>query len=102
MNPAFDRLHKIRPIVSILQEKFETSNYPGKEILIDKSMIPFKGRLKFKQRMPWKPVKVGIKMLVLSKSQSGYCHKFQVYLGKEDNEADGGELGKTGLWFFDI
>ena len=49
-------------------------------------MIPFKGRLKFKQQMPLKAVKVGIKMFVLSESQSGYCHKFQVCLGKDDDE----------------
>ena len=96
-DPAFDRLHKIRQVVSMLQEKFETLYYPRKEISIDGSMIPFKERLKFKQRMPLKPVKVGIKMFALSESQSGYCHKFQVYLSKDDDEADGGELGKTGL-----
>ena len=42
-DPAFNRLHKIRPVVYILQKKFETLHYPCKEILIDESMIPFKG-----------------------------------------------------------
>ena len=51
--------------------------------------------------MPLKPVKVGIKMF-LSKSQSGYCHKFEVYLSKDDDEADGGELGKLVVWLFDF
>ena len=61
-------------------------------------MIPFKGRLKFKQRMPLKQVKVGIKMFVVSEAQTGYCHKFQIYLGKkgEDN-GNKVDLGKTGL-----
>ena len=36
-------------------------------------------------------------MFVLPESQSGYCRKFQVYLGKDDDEVDCGELGKTGL-----
>ena len=54
--------------------------------------------LKFKQRMPLKPVKIGIKMLLLPESQSGYCHKFQVHLGREgDDEANSVEFGKTGL-----
>ena len=34
---AFDRLHKIRPVVSILQEKFETLNYPRKEYQLMKT-----------------------------------------------------------------
>ena len=38
-----DILHKIRPVVSILREKFETLYYPRKEIYIDENMIPFKG-----------------------------------------------------------
>ena len=48
--------------------------------------------------MPLKPVKVGIKMFVLSESQSRYYQKFQVYRCKEgDDEADGGELLKLVL-----
>ena len=64
-----------------------------------RSMIPFEGRLKFKQRMPLKPVKVGIKMFVVSEAQTGYCHKFPIYLGKE-GEDNGNErdLGKTALF----
>ena len=33
-DPALDRLHKIRPVVSILQEQFETLYYPHKEISV--------------------------------------------------------------------
>ena len=96
-DPTHDRLHKIRPVVTYLQEKFETLYYPTKEIALDESMIPFKGRLKFKQRMPLKPVKNGIKVFVLSESSSGYCYKFEIYLGKDgDEREDAGDLGKTG------
>ena len=43
-NSAFGRRQKIRPVVSILQEKFGTLYYPCKEIIsIDENMIPFKG-----------------------------------------------------------
>ena len=36
-----------------------------REILVDEAMIPFKGRLKIKVRMPDKPVKYGIKFFEL-------------------------------------
>ena len=101
-DPTQDRLHKIRPVVMYLQEKFETLYYPKEEIVLGESMIPFKGRLKFKHsstsRMPLKPVKNGIKVFVLSESSSGYCYKFEIYLGKDgDEQEDAGDLGKTKL-----
>ena len=96
-NPTHNHLHRIRPVVTYLQEKFETLYYPMKEIALNESMIPFKGRLKFKQRMPLKPVNNEIKVFVLSESSSGYCYKFEIYLGKDGNEReDVGDLGKTG------
>ena len=99
-DPTQDRLHKIRPVVMYLQEKFETLYYPKEEIVLDESMILFKGRLKFKHsstsRMPLKPVKNGIKVFVLSESSSGYCYKFEIYLGKDgDEQEDAGDLVKT-------
>ena len=96
-NPDYDRLHKIRPLVSNLQEKFESVYYPCRKISLDESMITFKGWIKFKQRMPLKPVKIGIEMFV-SEAQTGYCHKFQIYLGKEgEDNGNEGDLGKMGL-----
>ena len=49
---------------------------------IDEAMIPFKGRLKFKQYMKDKPTKWGIKVFVLADSQTGYVKRLQVYTGK--------------------
>ena len=42
-DPALDRLNRIRPVISILQEKLETLYYPHKEISVGENMIPFKG-----------------------------------------------------------
>lgn len=41
-------------------------------ISVNKGMVPFKGRLKIKVRMPHKPVKYGIKFM-LCDSVNGYC-----------------------------
>jgi len=57
-------------------------------------MVPFKGRLKIKVRMPDKPVKYGIKLFMLCDSTNGYCKKFDVYVGSDERNA--GNLGKTG------
>ena len=44
-----DRLFKIRDIMNMLKEKFNTVYYPPKHITVDESLILFKRRLLFKQ-----------------------------------------------------
>ena len=55
-------------------------------------MIPFKGRLGFKQYMKDKPTKWGIKAFTLSDATNGYVYRLQVYTGKnlESGSADVG------------
>ena len=45
-------------------------------------MIGFTGRLSFRQYMPAKPIKRGIKCWMLCDSISGYLSNFEVYLGR--------------------
>ncbi|KAL2091670.1 hypothetical protein ACEWY4_013933 [Coilia grayii] len=52
-------------------------------------MIKFDGRLQWKQYMPKKPVKWGIKIWCLCDSLTGYCLAFNVYTGKDDVEGKG-------------
>ena len=49
---------------------------------IDEAMIPYKGRLRFKQYMKDKPTKWGTKVFVLADSPTGYVKRLQVYTGK--------------------
>ena len=46
--PNFDQLYKVKPIISHLQERFETCFHLSKNILIDESMIKYKGRSSLK------------------------------------------------------
>ena len=55
-------------------------------------MIPFKGRLAFKQKMKDKPTKLGIKVFVLADATNGYVQRLQVYAGK-NSELSTHELG---------
>ncbi len=50
---------------------------------IDEAMIPFKGRLRFKQYMKDKPMKWGIKVFALADAPTGYVKRLQVYTGKD-------------------
>ena len=49
---------------------------------VDESMIRFKGRMAFRQYMPAKPIKWGVKIWVLAETSTGYLSKFQVYTGR--------------------
>ena len=57
-------------------------------------IIPFKGRLAIKVRMPNKPVKSGVKCFDLCDAKSGCSKNVIIYAGKDDRAA--GNLGKTG------
>lgn len=56
-------------------------------------MIAYKGRLSFKQYLPAKPTKLGIKIWERALPQNGYCHEFQIYTGKVDGGATEEGLG---------
>lgn len=84
--PGFDRLYKIRPIFNSILGNCQTKFKPTKNLSVDEGMIGFKGRLSFRQYMPAKPTKYGIKVWMAADSSHGYVLNFDVYLGKE---ADG-------------
>ena len=50
---------------------------------IDEAMIPYKGRLGFKQYIKNKPTKWGIKVFVLADVTVCYVKRLQIYSGKE-------------------
>jgi len=49
-----DRLHKIRRILELLVNNFQMAKQPPENVVIDETMVPFRGRLKFKQYIPGK------------------------------------------------
>ena len=60
-----DQLYKIRPIINHLCTRFGESLVPYQNLCIDESLILFKGRLSFKQYIPSKRSRFGIKLFIL-------------------------------------
>lgn len=60
-NENIDRLHKIRKILTLMVATVKSTVEPGKEVVIDESMVPWRGRLIFRQYIPNKTHKYGIK-----------------------------------------
>lgn len=83
-----DKLAKFRPFLNLLNKSCQQSWVLASKVSIDEGLVAFQGRLAFKQYMPDKPEKWGIKLWKLCDS-SGFMYKCDVYTGaSEDTEMD--------------
>ena len=71
-----------------LLTKFQKAKTPGEHIVIDETMIPFRGRLHFRQYIPGKSHKYGVKIFKLC-DRVGYTYNMRIYAGKDDDHAIG-------------
>ncbi|XP_071210173.1 piggyBac transposable element-derived protein 4-like, partial [Salvelinus alpinus] len=76
------KLAAIREVWEKWVERLPYLYNPGPEVTVDEQLVPFKGRCPFRQYMPSKPAKYGIKIWVPCDAQSSYAWKIQVYTGK--------------------
>lgn len=58
-----NKLYKLGTVLDYLNEKFQSLYVPGENMCIDESMMPWRGRLSFRQYIPSKRHKYGIKFL---------------------------------------
>jgi len=73
-------LAKIWTIYEGLQTNFKKYWYPYRNMTVDEGMIPFLGRVIFRQYVPRKPSSTGIKYWILV-DERGYLWLFKVYTG---------------------
>ncbi|KAK5973733.1 PiggyBac transposable element-derived protein 4 [Trichostrongylus colubriformis] len=83
-----NRLYKIQPVLDLLNGSFQKMYKPPRELCIDESMVPFRGRVVFKQFNKSKRYKYGIKLFKLC-SKGGYTRKVKVYAGKDVTRVGG-------------
>lgn len=81
-NPS-DKLYKLRPIIDHLSKKF-VSIPMDENLSIDEQICATKARHHLKQYLPLKPHKWGYKLYILC-SASGFCYKFEIYTGTEND-----------------
>ncbi|XP_026175349.1 piggyBac transposable element-derived protein 4-like [Mastacembelus armatus] len=78
-----DKLAAIREVWSKWSERLPALYNPGPAVTVDERMVPFKGRCSFRQYMPNKPAKYGLKLWVACDAKSSYAWRMQAYTGKE-------------------
>jgi hypothetical protein len=78
-----DKLKKIRPITSHFSEKFSNLYFPAQDIVLDETLMKFRGRLSFVQCNRSKRYRFVIKIYKICESNTGYCHSFKIYIGDD-------------------
>lgn len=77
-----DLLRKVRALDTLLEQTFPEAYTPGKNITVDEGLVKFNGRLSYKQFLPMKSDKFGIKVWLFADADTYYVPRFEVYLGK--------------------
>ena len=91
-----DRLHKIVPILNNFVQKSQECFHPYQNLCLDESLLLYKGRLSFKQYIPSKRNKFGVKSYMICDCKSGFVLDMIVYAGKGTLKTIDKRLGISG------
>ena len=81
-----DKLFKVNYLTDYLMEQWQKYYYPGKDLCIDETVIPFNGRLSFKIFLKNKPTRYGILMYGLADSDTAYITRVKIYGGRQEHD----------------
>ncbi|KAJ8938675.1 hypothetical protein NQ314_011376 [Rhamnusium bicolor] len=92
-----DHIFKIRSIIDYFRETFRNSMYPFENIVIDESLMLFKGQLSHRQYIPSKRHRFEIKFFKIVDCETGYILDFLIYTGASTEIKEySNTLGKSG------
>ncbi|XP_022093378.1 piggyBac transposable element-derived protein 4-like isoform X3 [Acanthaster planci] len=83
-----DKFAPIREIFEMFARACRRHFSPSESVTIDEQLIAFRGRCSFRQYMPKKPAKYGLKFWTSVDSTSHYLHNIQPYTGKRSNRVE--------------
>lgn len=83
--PPGDRLFKIQSLVDILNRNVKQCMIPSEMLCIDESMVPFRGRISFRQYIKGKRHKFGFKLFKLC-LKGGYTYHVKIYCGMDKTD----------------
>ena len=89
-DPNHDRRGKIKEIMDLFIRNWKSRYYPDREIAIDETIIPFKGRTGMKVYKPNKPHKWGLNCWNVAESCTGYVWNAELDQGKRNNQTEVG------------
>ncbi|XP_029995668.1 piggyBac transposable element-derived protein 4-like isoform X2 [Sphaeramia orbicularis] len=80
-----DKLAPIRDVWDRWVQLLPLMFNPGPEVTVDKRLVPFRGKCPFRQYIPSKPCKYGIKIWAVCDAKTSYAWNLQIYTGKAAN-----------------
>lgn len=79
-----DKLAAIRDYFTTFVGTIKKYYSLGDTVTIDEKLEPFRGRCPFRQYMPNKPARYGIKIFVMADSRTYYTAEMEIYAGKQN------------------
>ena len=94
-----DPLAPVRGVLDEVNSQLAINYVPGCFMTVDEQLIEFHGRVKFKQYIPSKPGKFGIKVFWIVDAENTFPLKSLVYIGKdtlsEEERMEASTLGEA-------
>ena len=78
----YDPAYKVAELRDYLQVRYERLFVPGRQLSLDETLVRTFGRVKFKVRIISKSARYGIKIYVLTDSETAFVLKVIFYTGK--------------------
>ena len=82
-----DKLATIRDLWTMFLVQLKSCYIPGESLTVDEQLIPTRGRCCFRQSIPSKPGKYGLKIFWCCDSMTAYPLNGEVYLGRQSETA---------------
>ncbi len=79
----YDKLQPIKELFDEWNEAIKDEMFPYHNVTVDEMLVNMYGRCAFKQYMPKKPGKYGIKFWIMCDSLTAYVLNAQIYAGKK-------------------
>jgi hypothetical protein len=80
-----DKLAPIRDVWDMFQCQLSAVYRPSPFLTVDEQLVPTRGRCSFKQYIPSKPNKYGVKVFWICDSANSYPLKGEIYIGRQPN-----------------
>ncbi|XP_039866148.1 piggyBac transposable element-derived protein 4-like [Simochromis diagramma] len=77
-----DKMAPFRKVWNMWTHRLEMLFSPDRDLCVDEQLVAFRGRCSFRQYMPKKPAKYGIKIWAACDVKTSYAWRLQVYTGK--------------------
>nr|XP_033472352.1 piggyBac transposable element-derived protein 4-like [Epinephelus lanceolatus]XP_033472354.1 piggyBac transposable element-derived protein 4-like [Epinephelus lanceolatus] len=77
-----DKMAAIRGLWDLWSTRLPLLFNPGRDVCVDEQLVPFRGRCSFRQYIPSKPAKYGLKVWVVCDVETSYAWRMQVYTGR--------------------